>query len=144
MEDCNLSMLKKKRCALRIARKNRGMNHESHTLGGATGGKTVTAHPQDRLYLYLTLGTWLSPPGSNIEMRQQYVSASIRRSCKKKRVNPGTPHRRERIRMQHAERRTCRSGRTVLLLMLRLSSSMTKHDDLHLPKISELRVSARW
>lgn len=142
MEDWNLSILKKeRRCALRI--ENRGINHESHTLGVPLEAKQWRRIRRTGCILSDTWDVPLSPD-SNIEMRQQYVADPIRRSCKggerELRVNPGNPTacRRERIRMQHAERRTCRSGRTPLL-----SSSMTKHD-LHLPKISELSASARW
>lgn len=62
-------------------------------------------------------------PGSNIEMRQQYVAASIRRSCRgderQTHVNPGNPTAclQERIGMHHVWRRTCRSVRMLLLTL---------------------------
>lgn len=53
-------------------------------------------------------------------------------------MNPGKLRdSRGRIRMQRAERRTCRNGRMLL------SSSMTKHP-LHLPRKIWLSLSARW
>lgn len=86
----------------------------------ATGGKTVTAHlphhhPQDR-YLIWHSGRASLSLVRGIEMRQRYVATSIRRSCergeKNLRENPSyhTARRRENIRMQHVERRTCRAG----------------------------------
>ena len=137
-------------------RKQRDESWISHTWG-ATGGKTVTAHPQDRLYLLWHLGRASLPRLKHWDAPTNNTWQSLRRPCegdgRQMRVNPGNPRAcgGERIRMQHAERRTCRSGRLLLpllllpplLLPLLLSASMTKHD-LHLPKISELSVSARW
>lgn len=97
MEDWNLSILNKnKKCALRIARDNTGMNHESHTLGVPVEAKQWRRIRRTGRILFDTWDVPLSP-GSNIEMRQRYVVASIRRSCKSStrelRINPGNPQR---------------------------------------------------
>jgi len=103
---------------------------------GASAGRVVS---------YLTLGTCSSPPVQTLRWVNSsklfQLSRHMKRSGKRgMHVYPGklSECSQERIKMQHAERRTCQSGR-----MLLLSFSMTKHH-LHLTEISELSLSTRW
>lgn len=84
--------------------------------GRQNSNSASSASPSAGQVSHLALGRASLSLVRGIEMRQRYVATSIRRSCergeKNLRENPSyhTARRRENIRMQHVERRTCRAG----------------------------------
>lgn len=148
MEDWNLSIFLTRKEEEKTARENTGINHGSHTVE-----LPLEAKQQRRICMMgrIFSDTWDVPlsSGSNIDMSQHFAAASVKTlkhtGVGKKRETPVNPGElgesgRERIRMQHAERRTCRSGRMLLLLLLLLRSSMTKQ---HLQNTRALSLCAR-